>query len=355
MGIFKSLLSSVKDKITESILDTSEPEKEHYVASENTVTARELVLLSVAEKYKVGEKKYPEYFRTRYGIESPRDILRGLAKKDLLRPSTDLETLSRMKASELKDIAARFELTATGKKEELCNRIANSASAEQLEALALDRFWALTESGTSMLTNNPYVGFYMEKHPYSLAEIGLDFDTYTKLFSKKQTAKVRDVVWAELNRRSVDYYKKAMSKKEFHNYCELLRVMALFLEEEGKHADGLAMYMRYMHYRTNFEAGYAAVSLFSLTKKADNAAETLFIDAEILPFIVSEITLMSDACGFDSKQLAAFMKKAFKQEQDTGLFSPEELTDFIMCGIDGDQRGEKQICKKVMKAAAKRL
>ena len=47
------------------------------------------------------------------------------------------------------------------------------------------------------------------------------------------------MLWGEFNRRSVDYYTKGMTEGDFRDYCELLRTMALFLEEENRHKDAL--------------------------------------------------------------------------------------------------------------------
>lgn len=90
-------------------------------------------------------------------------------------------------------------------------------------------------------------------------------------------------------------------------------------------------------------------------KKVDDAAEMLYINTEILPFIADEIQTMSTGCMFDSRQLYAFMKEVLSQEKDTGVFSPSELAGFIMCGLNGDQDGQKKICRNSMKSAVKQL
>ena len=79
------------------------------------------------------------------------------------------------------------------------------------------------------------------------------------------------------------------------------------------------------------------------------------MNTEILPFIADEIQTMSTGCGFDSKQLYAFMKDAFSKEKDTGVFSPTELADLVMCGMNGDSEGQKKICKTAMRSAVKKL
>jgi hypothetical protein len=75
----------------------------------------------------------------------------------------------------------------------------------------------------------------MEKHPYSLENVGLDINSCSKLFSGNPNGQVRDVIWSELYRRSIESYSKGMTKGKFRYYCELLRPMALFLEDESRY------------------------------------------------------------------------------------------------------------------------
>lgn len=316
---------------------------------------QDIILLSVADKYRVGETKYPEYFRSRYGIGFPKERFIDLEKKGYIRPSSSTESLPHLKTDELKSIASQFGLKSSGKKNDLCARIAENVSEAYLDQCVSERYWNLTDSGRVVLNENPHIGFYLEKHPYSLSEIGLDINTYAKLFENKQNGTVRDRLWGEFNRRSISLYKKGMTKGEFRDYCELLRTMALFLEEENRHKDALAMYMRYIHYRANFEASLAAINYYSALRKVNDAADILYTNAEIYPFIAKEILAMSNGCEFDSKQLQVFMEEAFSKEKDTGIFTPTELANLVMFGLNGDQEGQKKICKNAMKAAVKKM
>ena len=356
MGILKSLFGGKKEdqKVTVQ-LQSNLSRKEEEPLKKVTASVQDLVLLSMAENYKIDEMKYPDYIRTRFGIGFPNETFQKLEKRGLIRPSTAIEALSHLKATDLKAIATKLGLKASGKKDELRERIAENASEDILGVDVPERYWIVTEKGKSLLEDNKHISFYLDKHPYYLENVGLNINAYSKLFSGNPSGRVRDVIWSELNRRTADYYKKGMTKGEFKDYCELLRTMALFLEEENRHRDALGMYMRYIHYRSNFNAALSAMRYYSVMKKVDDAADTLFIYSEILPFIANEIQTMSMGCGFDSNQLYVFMKEAFSKEKDTGVFTPADLADLVMCGLNGDQDGQKKICKAVMKSAAKKL
>ncbi len=356
MGFLKSLFGGIKGKSNVGIsVEISERENDNIPLKKVNSSIQDLVVLFYAENYMVGEKKYPEFFRSRFGIGFPNEKLQTLEKRGFIRPSTALESLSHLKATELKSIASKFGIKTSGKKDELCERIKENAPENELQESVLERYWIITEKGKSFLEENKHIDFYLQKHPYSLESIGLDISAYAKLFSDNSKEKIRDILWGEFNRKSLEYYKQGMEKGEFANYCSLLHVMSLFLEEENRHRDALNMYMRYIHYKTNFDAGLSAIKHYSLIKKFDNAVDILFLNAQIYPFMANEIQEISIGCDFDSKKLQIFMNEVFSKEKDTGLFSPVQLTDFVMCGLNGDEEGQKKICGIAMKAATKRL
>lgn len=314
-----------------------------------------LILLALAESFAVDESNYPYYFRDRYGIGFPKEKFLSLQKQGLLRVSTAAEALSNLKGTELKEIAAQNGLKTSGKKEELCAKIVAGVSEEKLESMVKSRYWKLTDAGKSMLDSRPYISFYLEKHPYSLDEVGVDITSFCNLFKKNPNGRIRDVLWGEFNRLSLELYSKGVTKRNFSEYCSLLRTMALFLEEEGRHKDALTMYYRYLYFNSNVDAGISALQYYSYTRKVDDAADTLYMKAEIYPFMAGELTGISNGCGFDSVAVKASMIECFKNEKDTSVFTPEVLADFVMMGLNGDQAGQKAICLKVMKEAVKKL
>lgn len=366
MGLFSSLFGGKKEpkvtiEVKQPVVQNHGTQIKDEVPTKNVDSSvQDLVLLSLAEDYKVGESKYPNYFRSRYGIGFPNERFKQLEAKGLIRSSTAIEAIPHLKASDIKAIAAKLGIKTTGKKEELCARIAENASEADVAGDVPDRYWVLTEAGKKLLNDNGYIGFFMEKHRYDLESLGYDINSYAKLFANKPNARVRDTLWGEFNRRTPELYKKGMTKGEFRDYCELLRTMGLFLEEEGRHKDALATYLRYLHYRINFEAGLSALKHYSFIRKVDKDAvnsstDIMFVNAEILPFMADDIQTMCNGCGFDSNQLYQFMIEMLSKETDTGMFPPKELSDFIMRGLNGDREGQKQLCKVAMTEAVKKL
>ena len=167
MGFLKLLFGGKKDEPTVKVQLQSNPvQKEETSLKKVPVSVQDLVLLSLAIGFKVGETKYPDYLRSRFGIGFPNERLQKLEKSGLIRPSTSLETLPRLKATELKAIATKLGLKTSGKKAELCSRITENATEETLSNDIPERFWTVTEKGKALLQENKHISFYMEKHPY---------------------------------------------------------------------------------------------------------------------------------------------------------------------------------------------
>lgn len=358
MGLLKSLFGRKKAEPKASVqIQTSSiqsVQNENPPLKKVPAAVQDLILLSAAEKYKIDEINYPHYFRHTFGIGFPNERFKELEENGLIRKSTSIETLPHLKVKELKTVATKFGLKVSGKKEELYSRIAENVSEKDLDDDITEKYWILTEKGKELLEENKYISFYMADHPYHLEDIGLDINAYVKSFSGSPKASVRDILWGEFNRLSLEYYTKGAQKGEFKDYCELLRTMSLFLEEENKNNDALREYMRYIFYKVNFEASLSALRDYSLLKNMDEAVDTLYIYSN-LEIIADEVQKLSAKCGYNSRQLYAYMKKSFLEEKDTGVFSPIELADLVMCELNGDQDGRNKICRSSMRAGLKKL
>jgi len=356
MGFLSSLFGGNKKEINiETSVKSPVEQLDDVPGKKVSSQIQDLVMLSFAESFKVGEKQYPQYLRNKYGIGFPKENLMRLESEGYIRPTSSKESLSHLKVTELKDIASSMGLKVSGKKEELCQRISDNSTEEDLARYVNVRYWIKTGKGEDLLHKNSYISYYTEDHPYSLEAIGLDINSFGKLFSGNKSGRVRDMVWGEFNRLSMKYYKEGMSTGNFGLYCDLLRTMALFLEEEKRYKDALAMYTRFLYYRTNFEASFNAITVYKYSKKVNDAAERLFMGSEIYPFIADEISRMSNGCDFNSKDLHQFMKSVFEKEQDTGIFVPDELAELVMCGMNADKEGQEKICRKAMKASVPKI
>lgn len=355
MGFLKSLFGSKSsEKETIMTVKTGTSVNNENIGTNNTKEYQDVVLVYMAPKYKVGETRFPDSLRSKYGIGFPSEKYQELEKKGLIRPSNVGESLQYLKVTDLKEIASKHGVIAGGKKEDLCEKILSSISEDQLNSYIKEKRWVVTEKGEDLLQSNPHISFYLDKHEYELSGIGIDFNTYCGLFSINNKRQVRDVLWGEFNKRSLTYYQQAMNSGKFSDYCNLLHIMALFLKEENKYMDAMAAYVRYLYYRDGFEAGLKALNMEKYNSFEKNV-DFLYLDVEMPPFIAGEIEAIKEGCGFDSVKLEAFLLEHFSKQQDTGIFTSDEMTKLIMCGLNGDKVGEKTICEKALKTALKKM
>lgn len=354
MGFLKSVVSKYKEKnsVPNPNVQVNRQTNNEQVNSIYPVV-QDLVLLSVCESFKTIETKYPDYLRTEYEIGFPNEKLKALEKSGKIRPSNNVESLYHLKATELKGIATQYGLKASGKKEKLCEIIKEQVPEQALDQYIKNRYWVLTENGKSFLKQFSFIEYFTGKHEYSLNVAGIKINAIFDIFNKHPNMPVRDIIWGECNRKSLEYYQLGMSKGEFRNYCELLRTMALFLKEENRWQDSLYLYTRYMHYHINFESSLKAMQYYSVLKDKNGTTENLFINSEILPFTANEIMSISNGCGFDSNQLQKFIFDALLKEKDEGIFTAKQLTDFIMFGLNGNKEGQMQICRAAVNTMIK--
>lgn len=284
----KNAQPSATDHQKTNVPQTKTPSKGY--PSVSGLYPHEIILLSMAEKYKTNETKYPDKLRTDYGIGFPKELFSKLFKGGYIRAAGASDSLNNLKLVELKAIAEASGVNTGGEKSDLCERISNSVSEHDLENFISERYWKITEKGEAELRDNMYLDILTGDHTFSLQQVGIDILFLNKMHNEKPQLHVRDVVWGELNRISLVEYKESFSSKNFSKYCEVLRTMALFLEEEQKHSQSLSQYCRYIHYNNSFRAGFAALNDLMLSKDVYESTGTLYMYAHILPFeSVSEI------------------------------------------------------------------
>ncbi len=343
MGFFSSLFGNSKPN----------PRPDVGVAPQKTspkiTKSQKLLLLSFAEKYKSDGTNYPQYLASTYGIPFAKQEYQNLYKEGLIRESTNMESLIYLKNADLKTIATELGISSGGKKEDLCNRIIENSSEESLNKYKLDHYWVLTDEGKELIQNNPYITLYTEKHRYHLNDVGLDWETIEAGLANTPGSRYRDVVWGKLNQLTVETYAAALKSGNFHRYCEVLRTMALFVEEEGKYTIALDQYLRCIHYKINFKASFNAIRSFKLLKKTKEAVDLFMIDAEFLPFEIDDITRLIQECDLDQESFDSFMLNVFQKEKDTGIFNPQELTEFVDYGLRKDTAKQRKMFETNLK------
>ena len=333
----------------------AQPDKPKVQSGAEMTLSQKLVLLYIAPNYKVNETKYPDYVSSRFGITIPKAKYTKLANENLIRESTNHESLSHLKVAELKEIASDFSVAVSGKKDTICNQIQVSILDEQLNKYKIPHYWILTESGKQMLEDNPYVELFMGKHKYSLEDANIGIEEVAELAQNRPMARCRDAVWGLLNKKSGESFEKGTTTGNFRTHCNQLRTMALFLEEEGKYKPALDQYYRYLFYQINYESALKGMHFYSTTQNIESSADCFINGAELVPFQIAEISdLVNENC-YSEDDFKDSMLECFSKEPNKGLLTPNELVEFINCSMRGDREQMRAIYKKIIIKNKKRL
>ena len=354
MGIFGKLFNS---KIGQKIKNEfGIGEDQQNIRTIKTVPSdiQDLLLISVSERYQVGQKEFPSSFRTEYGVNDPAHQLISLAENGFIRSATAKESLGHLKMDKLKEIANQYDLKPCKQKDELCKKIADVVPDDALENIADIRYWKITEKGRDALNKNSFISYYTSSHSYDLNNVDIDINRLYELVRNNPDKRIRDLVWGEYNRKSMECFEEATKTGNFRTYCKLLEDMAFFLSEEGRYKDALAAYIKYIYYAFNYDAGLSALQNYSRSKKINDSAEILFLYAGSHSIEGYRINGWSNSCDFDKKQLQAFIEETF-DKYPGGLLSSKDLTDYVFARINENEEKEKSLCRKAIRDAAKEL
>ena len=361
MGFLKSLFKKEKGNTQENNQDATVlgngGSYKGYPSSSGLYPA-EVMMLFYAPSYKISEITYPDKFRTEYGVAFPKEIFAKLERDGYIRESLPIETIDKLKFTELKKIAAENNLKVSGNKAELVDRISQNLSNDKLETYALERYWVLTERGEREKSENEYLGFLLEKHSYDLEEVGISLLRLNELHKQNGELNVRDLIWGELNKLSISSYQQAFQNGDFSLYCSILKIMSYFIEEESKYLEALKLCARYQFYHINFEAGMRSVQRLRETAEIsmiDTISDLYYMDIEILPYMITRIKELMSKSGMNSSELNKLLLTEFNAISDDGYLSKKLTAQFIMDQLAGNITDAKKLCIEATKNAKRKI
>ena len=116
MSLFSSLFGKKKDETPTVKTSVPKPAKAATEATpnlhlrgkadKNGLYPSELVMLAVAERYKINETNFSDYFMRKYEIVNPPKMLKSLQTRGFLEIGSPIDMLPGLKVAELKEIAA---------------------------------------------------------------------------------------------------------------------------------------------------------------------------------------------------------------------------------------------------------
>ena len=324
----------------------------------------ELVMLALAEKYKTTETNFPSYLTHTYEISNPLKMLKDLHNRTFLEIGSVKDCLPGFKLTELKEIAVALNIPVKGKKADIIDQLA-TVSEDTLGAFVKERTWKLTEKGIEALKANPYIQYFLDKHSYSVTEVGVNIWTVNEEFVRDPKRPYRDIIYSQLNKAmneaSIQFQKNPASGTSVTNrYCECYRLMGLFIEEEGKsYINASDMYFQYLFKRINIHAGLQLLvnwKTFNYDKKfRETFISRYYEEVQLYPYQKTELLRLLDELNVSGDDIRKSLIVSFERAQDSGVMSVKEAADFIILELSGDVDRSRDLAYKLAKKAVKKV
>lgn len=326
------------------------------VADSEGLYPSEIVMLHEAEKYKTNESQFPHYLTSTYEITNPSKMLMDLNARGYLVEGNSVDSIIGLKLPELKEIATNCGITVSGKKSDIIDRL-SEVGEETLSLYIKDHFWKLTGKGRNEIDANPYIGFFLEKHEYSLSDVGVDIWAVNKGYLSNTKRPYRDAIWELLNKTmfdsEVDFQRNPSAPtSELSVHCNCYRIMGLFVEEENKsYINALDYYLQYIYKTINLLNGWrllTACKLFAKDKKrVKELINSFYNQIMILPFQKEELLRLIDKANITSERMRDTFITSFKRADDKGIMTPEEVADFLILELSGKTDKSRDMAVRV--------
>ena len=324
----------------------------------------ELVMLSLARKYKTTEVNFPNYLMHTYEISNPLKMLKDLHNRGFLEIGSAKDCLPSFKLVELKEIASALNIAVKGKKSDIIDQLSD-VSDEVLGKLVKDRMWKLTKIGSEAVEANPYIQYFLDKHNYDVTDIGITIWTVNKEFINDPKKPYRDIIYGQLNKimneALIQFQKDPNSgTTATSRYCECYRLMSLFVEEEGKsYINAVDMYFLYLFNRINIYAGLELLmnwKRFNYDKKfRETFIGQYYENIQLYPYQKTELLRLLDELNVSGDELRKILMESFKRTQSVGVMDAKEAADFIILELSGDVDQSRELAYKLAKKAVKKV
>lgn len=329
----------------------------------NGLYPAELIMLSLAEKYKTTETSFPYFITNIYEIANPLKVLRDLYDREFLEIGTVKDYLPLLKLNELKDVAGKANIRVRGNKPDIIEQL-SSISDVELSGLVKERNWKLSAKGKSALNTNPYIQFFMDKHSYNIEEVGVNIWTVNNEFVNNPQRPYRDIIYGQINKAMneacIEFQKEPVAgTNAISRYCNCYRLMGLFLEEEKAYRNACDMYFQYLFKRINFYAGMQLLSnykMFSYDKTLrENLIKRYYEEIQLYPFHKTELLRLLDECGITGNNVRIELVISFERTHDSGIMTAKEAADFIILELSGDEDQSRELAYKLAKKAVRKI
>lgn len=287
----------------------------------------EVLLLSYAPKYRCdGKNDYQGFWKHSYGVLHVDKLLASLERRGYLRQDDAMSSAKNMTAQDIKSVLKKYELSQSGKKDVLIQRLADNLTMEQLDAEFPIRHYQLTEMGQKAIDEEPQI-LYIHKH----RDYELNIWSLTKLVHTEPYMNYRDKIWGHLNERGLYY----AHNKKFGLYRCIRFSMSEFVAEEGKYENAIVLLFEVIHYDLSWVGNgydpeltsYYAESFFD------------FKGERIAPGVMNRVTKYQELLGWSDAELRRKMVEWFDRVKiPVTVLTAGECADIFFAERDNHPR-----------------
>ena len=183
----------------------------------------------------IQDNMYAKFELGLIGVENPKKLHKELVKKGFYEPCDLKEMLSLYKVSELKNVANKIGIKATGKKENIINDIAEHSSISIVEKILNEKVSRVSDIGKKYLEDHK-----VEMEYYDLGDGELTLEEYLE---KRKKFSYNDMRWQKCQKDL---------KRDVNGYGEnAYTEMAYVLEDEEKFEEALKLHIRSLYICVN--------------------------------------------------------------------------------------------------------
>ena len=263
---------------------------------------------SKPEKIKRNDYCYWDYCYAKFdlGITEPKLYYRELLKEGYFEPSKLNDKLSTLKVVELKEILKKHNLTYSGKKDDLINKIIKEIPTAEIN-ISKEEYYSLSEKGKDFINENiNYIELYNHNSPY------LDLEDYCNAISNDTYKRSFYDVALEIYNVKINKY---IQKKDYIALKNCYHHVANIFKKQNRNKEALNFYLYHLIYDLS---GIYYIVLLSAYEKGAQGNESYY-GKYTKDYIMSRLNycgvdkfLISDILNLKKEYNEEMLEKAYK-------------------------------------------
>lgn len=341
MGVLKEVKESLEKNLTISFeVEGPAPLEDLLKAaipSKQGLYPHEIMMLDYASHFKTSNNSFQQFWYYEYSVTEPQAVLESLYEREFIKVGDLRSALDKLKLAEIKEELKQLNQKVTGKKNELIDRLMETADLNSLNEKYSERYYVLTAKGEQELKENQYVS-YLHRNKYM-----------TVWEMNKRIAEThypyRDILWGYFNEQAINHF----SNFNFGLYRNTRLDMYRFLMEEDKPKTAFPMLCEVLAVDLS-GLGNNEDSMFKYEKEDPEFYLNLYERhlERFFPYETARIIIAPGVLGFfkemqsslalaDNEFKEAVLEELKKVKLPRSIFTADECADILMGSLHDDE------------------